>query len=83
MTSRLTANGWRHEFDDAVAQFAAATGQTGVRATGMQMPSKGQEEVNPDCKYGKHDACNGDGWDMDADFPIDCPCDCHEKESRK
>lgn len=33
--------------------------------------------MNPDCRDGKHDACNGDGWDHDTDEPVPCPCDCH------
>ena len=39
--------------------------------------------VNPDCRDGKHDACNGDGWDTRLDAVTDCPCTCHEpKEGR-
>jgi hypothetical protein len=33
--------------------------------------------MNPDCRDGKHAACQGDGWDHDADEPTDCPCPCH------
>lgn len=32
--------------------------------------------MNPDCKAGKHDACNGDGWD--GENVVQCPCGCHE-----
>ena len=34
--------------------------------------------ANPDCAAGKHDACNGDGWDNRIDAVCDCPCTCHE-----
>jgi hypothetical protein len=33
--------------------------------------------VNPDCKTGKHDACNGDAWDTIRDAVTECPCTCH------
>lgn len=33
--------------------------------------------MNPDCRDGKHRACDGSGWDEEADQPIRCPCDCH------
>lgn len=33
--------------------------------------------MNPDCRDGKHAACNGDGWDYDADEPVRCRCACH------
>lgn len=28
----------------------------------------------------KHDACNGDAWDTEADGPAECTCACHDKE---
>lgn len=34
--------------------------------------------MNPDCRDGKHDACNGDAWDNEADMPIWCGCWCHD-----
>lgn len=34
--------------------------------------------MNPDCREGKHKACNGDGWSAWIDAPIPCPCECHE-----
>lgn len=33
--------------------------------------------MNPDCRDGKHKACNGDGWDFETDEPAPCPCSCH------
>lgn len=27
----------------------------------------------------KHDACNGDAWQLDEDAPADCPCECHDE----
>lgn len=33
--------------------------------------------LNPDCKGGKHPACNGDAWDFDMDEPTTCQCPCH------
>lgn len=35
--------------------------------------------MNPDCRDGKHDACNGDGWDGEQIIP--CVCPCHHDES--
>jgi hypothetical protein len=32
---------------------------------------------NPDCRDGKHIACSGDAWDLSADAPTRCRCDCH------
>lgn len=32
---------------------------------------------NPDCRDGKHPACNGDAWDFDRDSPTPCECPCH------
>jgi hypothetical protein len=37
--------------------------------------------LNPDCRGGKHRACNGDGWDVIADAPTPCECGCHNAES--
>jgi len=34
-------------------------------------------QTNPDCAAGKHDACNGDGWDTRFETVCECPCDCH------
>lgn len=34
--------------------------------------------MNPDCRDGKHDACNGDGWDGENVIP--CVCPCHHDE---
>lgn len=34
--------------------------------------------MNPDCRDGKHTSCSGDGWDMEQDVPVQCPCDCHQ-----
>ena len=28
----------------------------------------------PDCKQGKHAACVGDSWDLEADKPLICSC---------
>lgn len=33
--------------------------------------------LNPDCRDGKHRACNGDAWDMAKDAPAECACTCH------
>lgn len=38
--------------------------------------------MNPDCQAGKHPACNGDGWDIDKDEPMVCPCACHERSTK-
>ncbi|ALY08750.1 hypothetical protein PQB77_gp63 [Arthrobacter phage Correa] len=37
--------------------------------------------MNPDCRDGKHQACSGDGWDLEKDEPCPCNCPCHTKES--
>lgn len=34
---------------------------------------------DPDCVVGKHQNCNGQGWDVTNDQPADCPCECHEE----
>lgn len=34
--------------------------------------------MNPDCRDGKHDACNGDGWD--GENVISCVCPCHHDD---
>ena len=34
--------------------------------------------MNPDCRDGKHASCSGEGWDLEADEPAPCPCDCHQ-----
>ena len=33
--------------------------------------------VNPDCRDGKHAACNMDAWDDALDLPAHCTCECH------
>jgi len=33
--------------------------------------------LNPDCRDGKHQACAGDGWDVEKDEPTTCHCECH------
>ena len=33
--------------------------------------------MNPGCAVGKHQACNGDGRDFEADKPAPCPCGCN------
>jgi hypothetical protein len=35
--------------------------------------------MNPDCVNGKHHACRGDAWDLSADAPAECACDCHKE----
>lgn len=42
------------------------------------MTDTGPLQVNPDCRDGKHDACAGDAWDLDADLPTTCKCWCHQ-----
>lgn len=34
--------------------------------------------MNPDCRDGKHQACSGDGWDMEYDQDAPCTCRCHD-----
>ncbi len=36
--------------------------------------------MNPDCRDGKHRACDGSGWDTTTDAPTTCRCPCHTKE---
>jgi hypothetical protein len=38
------------------------------------------DTLNPDCRDGKHPACNGDAWDFALDGPCSCTCDCHADE---
>lgn len=35
------------------------------------------DEINPDCRAGKHQACSGDAWDTKLDEPTSCRCLCH------
>lgn len=35
------------------------------------------EPLNPDCREGKHRACRGDAWDVQADRECACGCECH------
>jgi hypothetical protein len=39
--------------------------------------------LSPDCKVGKHDACNKDAWDMIEDVPAECECECHNDDMEK
>lgn len=32
---------------------------------------------NPECRDGKHANCDGTGWDLTADMPTECRCQCH------
>lgn len=34
-------------------------------------------KTNPECAQGKHDNCDGTGWDIDLDRTAQCPCSCH------
>lgn len=33
--------------------------------------------MNPDCRAGKHDVCDGRGWNETRNHGEDCPCRCH------
>ncbi len=33
--------------------------------------------IGPDCRDGKHPACDGRAWDNETDQPADCGCTCH------
>ncbi len=33
--------------------------------------------ISPDCRDGKHRACNSAAWDFDRDEPTPCTCPCH------
>jgi len=35
------------------------------------------DHLNPDCRDGKHPACNGDAWCDVDDEPAGCDCACH------
>ena len=37
--------------------------------------------VSPDCRDGKHRACHGDSWDVDADQACACSCSCHTDQA--
>lgn len=37
--------------------------------------------VSPDCRDGKHRACTGDSWDVDADHACACSCSCHTDQA--
>jgi hypothetical protein len=36
---------------------------------------------SPDCRDGKHRACYGDSWDVDADEACACDCSCHTDQA--
>jgi hypothetical protein len=33
--------------------------------------------IGPDCRDGKHPACDGRAWGVEADTITDCECACH------
>lgn len=33
--------------------------------------------TSPDCREGKHHACDGKAWNFLDDQPAPCGCDCH------
>lgn len=33
--------------------------------------------IGPDCRDGKHTACDGRAWNNETDQPADCGCTCH------
>ena len=37
---------------------------------------------SPDWRGGKHRACLGDSWDVDADRTCPCGCECHVDGTR-
>jgi hypothetical protein len=37
------------------------------------------ETFSPDCKEGKHRACDGRAWDFENDHGCSCTCDCHKE----
>ncbi|WP_193596098.1 hypothetical protein [Microbacterium sp. YJN-G] len=39
------------------------------------------EPIGPDCRAGKHDACDGRALDETADEVTDCMCSCHRKHT--
>lgn len=41
----------------------------------------GSMATGPDCREGKHGACDGRGFDLVCDEVIDCACPCHEAEA--
>lgn len=36
--------------------------------------------IDPDCRYGKHDACPAWTWDTEHDTEVPCACTCHTPE---
>ena len=39
------------------------------------------DHLNPDCRDGKHAACNGDAWCDVDDERAGCDCPCHAQTS--
>lgn len=37
--------------------------------------------IGPDCRDGKHPACDGRAWNNETDQPADCGCTCHKENS--
>jgi hypothetical protein len=56
-----------------------------IRARMAQMVADhipGQAWVCPECVQGKHQNCDGQAWDFDADEPTGCGCECRKEGSR-
>ena len=37
------------------------------------------DHIGPDCRDGKHPACDGRAWDDTTDDMTTCTCTCHEE----
>lgn len=38
--------------------------------------------MNPECRDGKHKNCSGTGLDLDLDEFVNCPCACHDTDTK-
>lgn len=61
--------------------YQKAKGQAIAAIHALRSDAAGDRTMNPDCRDGKHDACNGDAWDFQFDQPSECQCECHSRRT--
>lgn len=59
------------------ADWAAAEHDKALHPGPVAHESTAEKPVDPDCRYGKHAACPGWTWDINADTEAPCACTCH------
>lgn len=73
--------GWSMIFGHEHGDVAVLPGQWVVRHDDGTVTVEDVEprrlDIGPDCREGKHRACDGRGFDLVADVVIRCACTCH------